>query len=358
MPSLFTPIRIGALDLPNRIVMAPMSRVRATGGLHEANAMMARYYAQRASAGLIISEGVAVSPMAVGYENVPGIWSNAQIESWRQVTKAVHDAGGQIVMQLWHVGHLSHPDLLGGALPIGPSPVACEGHVSLLRPKRPYPVPRAISWSEIPQVVAEYEHAARNALRAGFDGVEIHAANGYLIEQFLLDDPNQRKDGYGGSILNRARLLFEIVDAVIGVWGADRVGVHLSPRCDRPSMACSDRWGTFAHVLTELDRRRIAFICSREAEGPDSIGPRLKSLFTGAYIANEGFTGPTADACLERGDADAVAFGKPFIANPDLPWRLRHGAELSLVDSETIYATGCEGYVDYLNSDLKIGRDN
>jgi len=346
MPSLFDPLVVGDLTLPNRIVMAPLTRLRA-GPTQIPNAMMAEYYAQRASAGLIITEGVPVSPQGVGYVGVPGIWSAEQVEGWKQVTRAVKAAGGRIFMQIWHVGRISDPSFHDGAPPVAPSAIAAQGHVSLLRPERPYPVPRALATEEIPGIVEDFRRGAENARAAGFDGVELHGANGYLLDQFLQDGSNKRTDAYGGSIENRARLLLEVADAAASVWGPSRVGVHLAPRGDVHSMGDSDLAATFGYVARELGRRGLAFICAREHVGPDSLGPALKAAFGGVYIANEGFTLQSAQAALDAGWADAVAFGKAFIANPDLPDRLRRGAPLNEPVPATFYASGAEGYVDY-----------
>lgn len=347
MSNLFDSIRIGDLDLPNRIVMAPLTRSRAIGGNRVPNATMARYYEQRASAGLILSEATAVTPQGVGYADTPGIWSNEQVEGWKQVTKAVHDKGGRIFLQLWHVGRISDPVFLDGELPVAPSAIAATGHVSLVRPKREYVTPRALETDEIPGIVAAYRRGAENAKAAGFDGVEVHGANGYLLDQFLQDSTNRRTDAYGGPIGNRARLLLEVTDACIDVWGPDRVGVHLAPRADSHSMGDSDLAGTFGYVATELGKRGIAFICSREAPGADSLGPLLKKAFGGVYIANENLTKASAQEVIARGDADAVAFGKLFIANPDLPRRFAEDAPLNTPDSSTFYHSGVEGYLDY-----------
>lgn len=347
MPTLFDPIRIGDLDLPNRVIMAPLTRSRAVGGKRVPNALMAEYYVQRASAGLIISEATAVTPQGVGYADTPGIWTDEQVAGWKHVTDAVHAAGGRIFMQLWHVGRISDPIFLDGELPVAPSAIAAQGNVSLVRPKRAYVTPRALETEEIAGVIAAYRHGAENAKKAGFDGVEIHGANGYLLDQFLQDSTNQRTDAYGGPIENRARLLLEITDACIDVWGADRVGVHLSPRGDVHSMGDSDLAATFGYVARELGKRRIAFICAREALGDNRLGPALKSAFGGVYIANEKMTKQTAEHVLATGEADAVAFGQLFIANPDLPRRLELDASLNEPRPETFYHPGAEGYTDY-----------
>jgi 2,4-dienoyl-CoA reductase-like NADH-dependent reductase (Old Yellow Enzyme family) len=346
MPTLFDPLALGALTLPNRILMAPLTRCRA-GTRRVPNPLMRTYYAQRASAGLILSEATSVEPMGVGYPGTPGIWSVEQVEGWKQVTSAVHEAGGRMFLQLWHVGRISDPSFLDNAPPVAPSAIAAKGNVSLLRPARPYPVPRALEASEIPGIVRAFQRGAENAQAAGFDGVEIHGANGYLLDQFLHDGANRRTDGYGGSIENRARLMMEVVDATTAVWGADRVGMHLAPRSDSHDMSDNNPAALFLHVARELGRRKIAFICAREHLGPDRRGPDLKKAFGGVYIVNENFDQKTAEDVLAKGEADAVAFGKPFIANPDLPRRFAEGAKLNEWVSSTFYAEGPEGYIDY-----------
>jgi 2,4-dienoyl-CoA reductase-like NADH-dependent reductase (Old Yellow Enzyme family) len=347
MANLFDPIKIGDLTLNNRIVMAPLTRSRAVGGERVPNALMAEYYVQRASAGLILSEATAVSPQGVGYADTPGIWSDAQVAGWKLVTDAVHAAGGKIFMQLWHVGRISDPSFLNGDAPVAPSAIAAKGNVSLLRPPRPYAVPRALETAEIPGIVAAYRKGAENAKLAGFDGVEIHGANGYLLDQFLQDGSNQRTDAYGGPVENRARLMLEVTDACIEVWGAGRVGMHLAPRSDAHDMGDSDPAATFGYVARELGKRGIAFICAREAVGEDSLGPLLKQAFGGIYIANEKMDKGTAEAILAAGTADAIAWGKDFIANPDLPRRLQDGAPLNALRPETFYHPTAEGYTDY-----------
>ena len=346
MPSLFDPLQLGDVTLPNRIIMAPLTRARA-GVTRTPNALMAEYYTQRASAGLIISEATSVMPMGVGYADTPGIWSGEQVAGWKRITQSVHAAGGRIFSQLWHVGRISAPLFLNGELPVAPSAIAAEGYVSLMRPQLEYPTPRALEISEIPGIVEAYRKAAMNAQMAGFDGVEIHGANGYLLDQFLQSGSNRREDDYGGSIQNRARLLLEVTDAVISVWGPEYVGVHLAPRMDSHSMGDSDRLGTFTYVARELGEREIAFICAREHQADDWIGPRLKAEFGGVYIANEGFTQQSAQAALDAGDADAVAWGKAFIANPDLVERFKRIAPLNEVDFTTVYTQDHRGYTDY-----------
>ena len=347
MPTLFDSLKLGDLTLRNRILMSPLTRSRASAG-RVPNAMMAEYYEQRASAGLIFSEATSVTPMGVGYPDTPGIWSPEQIEGWKLVTKAVHDAGSKMLLQLWHVGRISHPSFLDGALPVAPSAIAAKGQLMLEGEKMAdYPVPRALELSEIPGIIEGYRKGAQNAQEAGFDAVEIHGANGYLLDQFLQDGSNKRTDEYGGSIENRARLMLEVTDAVISVWGAGRVGMHLAPRCDAQSMGDSDPLVTFSYVARELGKRKIAFICAREHLGKDSIGPQLKKAFGGMYFVNEGFTRETAEQALASGIADAVVFGRLFIANPDLPERFRLNAPLNTPHPQTFYGQGPKGYTDY-----------
>ncbi|WP_286785579.1 MULTISPECIES: alkene reductase [Pseudomonas] len=346
MPTLFDPIKVGDLELPNRIIMAPLTRCRADAG-RVPNALMAEYYVQRASAGLIISEATSVTPMGVGYPDTPGIWSEEQVAGWSNITQAVHANGGRIVLQLWHVGRISDPLYLDGELPVAPSALKPAGHVSLVRPMKEFVTPRALETAEIAGIVEAYRKGAENAKRAGFDGVEIHGANGYLLDQFLQDSTNQRDDQYGGSLENRARLMLEVTDAVLGVWAPGRVGMHLAPRADSHDMGDSNRAETFGYVARELGKRGIAFICAREKEADDSLGPQLKQQFGGVYIANERFTKEQANAWLESGKADAVAFGVPFIANPDLPARLEADAPLNTPHPETFYGQGPVGYIDY-----------
>ena len=347
MSTLFDPLKIGDLTVPNRIFMAPLTRTRASGPGRVPNALMRDYYAQRASAGLIFTEATSVTPQGVGYPRTPGIWSDEQVEGWRLVTEGVHAAGGRIVLQLWHVGRISDPVYLDGAPPVAPSAIAPKGHVSLLRPEKPYVTPRALETDEIPGLIEAYRKGAANAEAAGFDGVEIHGANGYLLDQFLQDSTNSRADRYGGSIENRARLLLEVTDAVVSVWGAGRVGVHLAPRGDAHDMGDSDPAATFGHVARQLGARKIAFLCARESANGPRLGPALKSAFGGVYVANEGFDKAGAEAVIEAGEADAVAFGKLFIANPDLPQRFALNAPLNAWNMQTFYAEGADGYTDY-----------
>lgn len=346
MSVLFDPIKVGAFTLKNRIIMAPLTRARS-GDERIPNDLMATYYRQRSSAGLIITEATSVTPMGVGYARTPGIWSDEQVEGWKKITKAVHEEGGLIFMQLWHVGRISDPMFLEGKLPVAPSAIAASGHVSLVRPEKPYVTPRALETSEIPEIVEAYRKAAENAKNAGFDGVEIHGANGYLLDQFLQEKTNQRTDQYGGSIENRARLPLEVTDAVISVWGADRVGYHISPRADSHDMGDSNLRETFGYLMKELGKRKIAFVFAREHEAADSIGAELKIDFGGVFIANEKFDKGSAEKAINEGKADAVSFGLPFIANPDLPKRLSEDLPLNQVNFGTLYAPDAEGYTDY-----------
>jgi 2,4-dienoyl-CoA reductase-like NADH-dependent reductase (Old Yellow Enzyme family) len=343
---LLESLKVGALTLPNRVVMAPLTRLRGTVD-HLPTPVMVEYYRQRASAGLIISEGTPVSPMGVGYAQVPGIWSHAQTELWKPVTAAVHEAGGRIFAQIWHVGRVSDPTFLSGRQPVAPSPIAFAGTVSLLRPQKEFEVPRALSVEEIKGVVEEFHQGALNAKAAGFDGVEIHGANGYLLDQFLQSGSNQRDDEYGGSVENRARMHLEVADAASAAFGADRVGMHLAPRADAHGMGDAKPRETFTYLAGELGKRGLAFIMAREYFGDDRLGPDLKKAFGGVYIANEKYTQAQAEDVIEAGEADAVGFGKLFIANPDLVERFATGAPLSEPRPETFYSHEAEGYVDY-----------
>ncbi|MGD8174895.1 alkene reductase [Marinimicrobium sp. ARAG 43.8] len=346
MPTLFDPITIGDLELANRMVMAPLTRCRASEG-RVPNDLMVEYYAQRATAGMILTEATSVTPMGVGYPDTPGIWSDAQVEGWKKVTRTVHEKGGKILLQLWHVGRISDPMYLDGALPVAPSAIKPAGTVSLVRPKKEYVTPRALELEEIATVVEVFRKGAENARKAGFDGVEIHGANGYLLDQFLQTRSNQRTDRYGGSVENRARLMLEVTDAVLSVWEPGRVGMHLAPRGDGHDMGDENPVATFGYVAEQLGQRKLAFIATREHAGEDSLGPALKAKFGGVYIANEGFDKTLATEWLAEGKADAVAFGRLFIANPDLPRRFAENVPLNEPRPDTFYASGPEGYIDY-----------
>ncbi len=353
--TLFDTVNIAGLPLKNRIVMAPLTRSRATrDGL--VGPMVAEYYAQRADAGLIISEATNISPRAIGYAYTPGIYTDAQVQSWSLVTEAVHKKGGLIVCQLWHVGRISHPSLQpNGDLPLAPSAVKPEGQAFTYDGFVPHVTPRAIEIDEIPAIIEEYRHAAQCAKDAGFDGVEIHAANGYLLDQFLRDGTNKRQDAYGGSIENRTRLLEEVAQAVVGVWGADKVGVRLAPTSTRNDIDDSNPKPLFTHVVRQMNALGLAYIHivegitggPRDVEGGFDLQATLAPLFDGVYMANNGYDKALADSVLKRGFVDVIAFGRPFISNPDLVERLRHNAALAQPDQATMYGGGAEGYIDY-----------
>ncbi|MCG8707453.1 alkene reductase [Brenneria sp. 4F2] len=356
MPGLFDPIEIGAIRLSNRIVMAPLTRMHAVEQ-RIPSALSLEYYVQRAGAGLILTEATAVTSKAVGYPNTPGIWSEEQVASWKKINDAVHQAGGKMVIQLWHVGRISDPVYLDGQLPVAPSAIAPEGHVATLRPYKPYVVPRALETEEIAGLVADFRRAAENAKRAGFDGVEIHAANGYLFDQFLHDGSNKRADQYGGSIANRARFLLETLDAILEVWPADRVGVHLNTMSDTHTMQDSDPQALFGYVAEQLDVRHLAFIFVREAlTTPVRFLPLIRRRFSGAVIANDGLTRASAEQLIASGEADAASFGRLYIANPDLVARFRLNAPLNALDSATIYSADSTGYTDYPTLEQTPGR--
>lgn len=351
---LFTPLELGPLHLPNRLVMAPMTRNRAPDCV--ANPLMAEYYAQRAGAGLIISEGSQVSPQGVGYPATPGIHSDEQVAGWRQVTDAVHGAGGRIFLQLWHVGRVSHSSMQpDGALPVAPSAIACGvGEAVTYEGMKPFETPRALALEELPGIVADFARGARNARAAGFDGVEIHGANGYLLDQFLRDGSNQRDDAYGGPVENRARLMLEVTEAVCDAWSPDRVGIRLSPLQPFNDMRDSDPEATFSYVVGQLNRFDLGYLHVTEmgSEQPGVAGPPfdlhlLRRLWHGIYITNSGYDKARANAALAAGDADLIAFGVPYIANPDLDVRFARDAPLNVANPDTFYGGGAEGYTDY-----------
>lgn len=357
-PTLFTPLRLARRGLPNRIVMAPMTRNRAGAG-NAPTALNALYYAQRASAGLIVTEGSQVSPRGVGYPDTPGIHTGAQVEGWRRVTDAVHAEGGRIFLQLWHVGRVSHPSVQAdGGLPVAPSAIAADAALYTAGGPLPYPTPRALETDEIAGVVEEFAAGARNALRAGFDGVELHGANGYLIDQFLRDGSNRRADRYGGTVENRARFLLQVTAAVADVWGGDRVGVRFSPGSAYNGMSDSDPAGTFGHAAAALNRFGLAYLhvveplsTAEEAR----VAPVVRRAFRGPLVLNGGYDRAAADAAIARGAADLVAFGTAFLANPDLPARLARDAPLNAPDRATFYGGGDRGYTDYPFRDGSIG---
>ena len=352
--TLFSPLQLGPIELPNRILMAPLTRCRASAG-GVPNALMATYYAQRATAGLIISEATQISPRGIGHPGTPGLYTDEQVAGWKDVTAAVHAKGGRIVAQLWHVGRASHPVYQpNGDLPVAPSAIAPVGMVMTPDGPQPYVTPRALITKEIAGVVEEYRQGAKNALEAGFDGVELHNANGYLPDQFLRDATNQRSDRYGGSVENRARFSLEVMAALIGVWGADRVGIRLSPSGVFNGMSDSNPEATFGHIIKELNKLGLAYLHITEAIARDlAHGARaiptslFRPLFDGNLIVNGGFTFERAQDYLARREADAIAFGVSFIANPDLPERFRQGAPLNPPDVPTFYGGGPQGYTDY-----------
>jgi N-ethylmaleimide reductase len=351
-PDLFTPIEIGPLKLPNRIVMAPLTRSRAAAG-NVPTVLNALYYAQRASAGLIVSEATQVAPEGQGYISTPGIHSADQIEGWKCVTGAVHVAGGRIVLQLWHVGRISHQSFQpGGKLPVAPSAIRPNGQAFTANGFEPIPTPRALDITEIPGVVAQYAQGARNAMAAGFDGVEVHGANGYLIDQFLRDGTNKRIDAYGGSIENRTRFLLEVVDAVTAAVGSERTGLRISPQNGQNDIADSDPQRLFNHVASALSGKGLSYLHVIEGDtGGTPVPPfdysEIKRRFGGIVIANNGFDRERANEAIEQARADLVAFGKPFIGNPDLVIRLYLDAPLNPANRETYYGGADQGYTDY-----------
>ncbi|MDD5304110.1 MAG: alkene reductase [Elusimicrobia bacterium] len=346
MNTLLEPARLGDLTLKNRIIMAPLTRARAQAS-RIPNDLMALYYSQRADAGLILTEATVVTPQGIGYADTPGIWSPEQVEGWKKTTAAVHRKGGLIFLQLWHVGRISDPMFLNGERPVAPSAIAPKGFVSLVRPQKPFVVPRALERAEIPVLVEAFRKGAENAKLAGFDGVEIHGANGYLLDQFLQSSTNRRTDDYGWPVENRARLLLEVTDAAVSVWGPDRVGVHLAPRADAHDMGDDDLKGTFGYAARELGKRKIAFLFLREGQGEGYLTPDLKAQFGGTVIANQGLTPELAETLVREKKADLVSFGTLYISNPDLVERIRAGGPFNQPDPSTMYAGGAAGYSDY-----------
>lgn len=351
--NLFTPVQLGSYTLPNRIVMSPMTRLRAIDNIP--NALMATYYAQRASAGLIVTECTAVSPLSLGYMNCPGIYTEAQINGWRLVTDAVHEQGGRIFLQLWHSGRVAHPALLGGKSPVAPSAIAGIGSLHTPIGKVTLETPRALEITEITEIVAQFRQGAANALLAGFDGVELHGAFGYLIDQFIQDGSNQRTDKYGGSVENRSRFVLEVVEGVARVWGGDRVGIKLSPSNTFYGMYDSNPKETFSYLLNALISFGLAYVHLMEANEVDlstrevinPVTPYFRQIFPGTLITNGGYDHAKGNHILSQGDADLVSFGKLFIANPDLPKRFQLNAELNTPDPKTFYGPDAMGYTDY-----------
>lgn len=347
---LFNPLKLGALTLPNRILLAPLTRTRADAG-HMPNALMAEYYAQRATGGLLITECTMVAPGTSAFINEPGIYNDAQITAWKKVTEAVHAKGGRIFMQIWHAGRAAHPDINGGVPTVSSSATAAEGDIHTPNGKVPHAVPRALTAEEIPALVAAYAQGAKNAIAAGFDGVEVHGANGYLIDQFLRDTPNQRTDAYGGSLENRARFLFEVLTAVTAAIGADKVGLRLSPLNSYNSMKDSDPLAFIGFLAEKLNAFNLAYLHVMRA---DFFGAQKGDVLTvarekykGVIVGNMGYTGEEAEAAIAAGKLDAVAFGTAFLANPDLPARIKTKAALNTPDQNTFYSPGAKGYTDY-----------
>lgn len=354
MTDLFSPLRLGAIELNNRVVMSSLTRNRAGAG-EVPTELVAEYYRQRATAGLILTEASPISPQAHGYPRTPGIHSAEQVAGWRKVTQAVHAAGGKIAIQLWHVGRISHPDLQpGGVLPVAPSALCPAGQVFTGSGMKDFVTPRALATAEIPGLIASYVQATRNAIEAGFDGVEIHAGNGYLLDQFLRSSTNRRTDAYGGSKENRARLLFEVLDAVCAVIGSDRVGVRLSPATPFNDISDDAPQETFEYVVAQLNRFNLAFLDLLQGTGgapQEQWLPfdyeRLREIYQGQLIRNNGYDFASATAAVQSGAADAIAFGRLLLANPDLLERFRRGAPLNAPDYEKLYVGDDKGYTDY-----------
>lgn len=349
---LFTPITAGDMNLPNRVFMAPMTRNRAPENI--ANELMAKYYAQRASSGLLITEGSQISTQAVGYPATPGIYSQAQVDGWKIITKAVHAKGGHIFLQLWHTGRVSHPDYHGGEPPVAPSAIAPKGEAPTYEGMKPYVTPRALETTEIPAIVEDYARAAGNALKAGFHGVEIHGANGYLIDQFLRDGTNKRTDKYGGAIAKRAQFLMEVTSAVVGICGGGRVGVRLSPSGTFNDMTDSDPVADFTFVAEQLNRFDLAYlhivnVMSADARhGAKSVPLNLlRDAYKGVLVACGEYGKDRAMEAVKDGACDAIAFGRPYISNPDLVERFRADAPLNEPDEATFYGGNEKGYTDY-----------
>src|SRR6185369_8149812 len=351
---LFSAYRLDGLELANRMVMAPMTRSRALDG-NVPNPLAVTYYVQRASAGLIITEGTQVSPQGVGYIRTPGIHSPEQVAGWKRLTGAVHEAGGKIFAQLWHVGRVSHPDFHGGELPVAPSALPVEGEVFTPQGKKRIVPPRALETGEIPDIVEQFRRGAENAKLAGFDGVEIHGANGYLLDQFLRDGANRRTDAYGGSVDNRARLPLEVTEAVIGVWGPERVGYRIAPYFSGYSMSGSDPLATYSFLARKLSELKLGYLHIFEGlsgstappAGGVRLSPVLRKLFTGSFIVNGGYDANSGNAVIASGETDLVAFGVLFLANPDLPERFRRNSPLNKPDYLTFYEGEEKGYTDY-----------
>jgi N-ethylmaleimide reductase len=347
---LFNSLQVGALNIPNRILLAPLTRTRADAR-HMPNALMAEYYSQRASGGLLITECTMVAPGTSAFINEPGIYSAAQVDAWKQVTAAVHAKGGRIFMQIWHAGRAAHPAMNDGAQTVSSAATAIEGEVQTPQGKLPNAVPHALTVDEIPAVVAAYVQGAKNAIAAGFDGVEVHGANGYLIDQFLRDGANKRTDAYGGSMENRARFLFEVLTAVTAAIGADRVGLRLSPLNSYNSMIDSDPLALIGFLAEKLNAFNLAYVHVMRSDfyqlQKGDVMTVAREKYKGVLIGNMGYTSAEAEQAITDGKLDAVAFGTSFLANPDLPARIKAGAALNVPDASTFYTPGAKGYTDY-----------
>ncbi len=354
---LFQPLKLGAITAKNRIVMAPLTRGRATQPGSVPNAMMATYYRQRANAGLIITEATGISVEGLGWPAAPGIWSAAQVEGWKPIIKGVHDAGGSIVLQMWHMGRLVHPDFLGGEAPVSASDTCAPGHAHTYEGRKDYQPARALTVAEIARVVEDYRHAAANAKEAGFDGVQLHGANGYLVDQFLRETTNLRTDEYGGSPANRTRFLREVLTALIDVWGADRVSVRLSPNGETQGADDSDPAAIFGEAAKVAEDLKLSFVELREP-GPDGTfgatdvpkqSPHIRGIYSGPLVLNSDYTAEDAAAKIEAGACDAISFGRPYISNPDLADRIAKGAPLApnMNVPQSWYLPGPAGYIDY-----------
>ncbi|MYM65712.1 alkene reductase [Pseudoduganella sp. FT55W] len=357
MPSLFDSIQLGAISAPNRVLMAALTRGRNSRD-HVPTEIMVPYYRQRASAGLIITEATGISRQGLGWPYAPGLWSDEQVAAWQPITKAVHEAGGRIFTQLWHMGRVVHPSFLGGAQPVSASATTAPGLAHTYDGKAPYTEARALRTEEIPGIVDDFRRAARNARAAGFDGIQLHAANGYLLDQFMRDNSNHRHDAYGGSVENRIRLLREVTEAVAGEIGADRTSVRLSPNGEIQGVDDSQPEVLFTAAAKALSEIGIAFLEIREPSAPRNdkmhptilrppIAPVIRDVFSGPLVLNTGYDGVSGQAALDSGLADAIAYGRPFLANPDLPHRLKVGAALNQDDEATWYSRGEQGYLDY-----------
>jgi 2,4-dienoyl-CoA reductase-like NADH-dependent reductase (Old Yellow Enzyme family) len=353
--SLFDPIRLGAIQAPNRILMAPLTRGRSSAGHVPISELKADYYAQRAGAGLIISEATGISQEGLGWPSAPGIWSEEQVEAWKPVTDAVHAKDGRIIMQLWHMGRIVHSDFLNGEPPVSSSATTAPGQAHTYEGKKDYVEARPLRLDEIPRLIGEYVKAAENALRAGFDGVQIHSANGYLLDQFLRDNANFRDDDYGGPVENRIRLSSEVTQAVADVIGADRTSIRFSPNGDSQGCDDSDPVALFTAAAAAMEKIGVAFVELREPGADGTFGstnvppvsPHIRKVFSGPLVLNSDYTRERADAALASGVADAISFGRPFISNPDLVERLNDNAELTPDNFRTWYSPGPEGYTDY-----------